>query len=766
MRVSARFCEGGHYCSLPRECCTQGCCPPYQSGPRQLPPPSEHVLNLFFISHWFFWCVIAAIILAILCAYSLWKRRRTLCGWGFNGQHAQSERDSAGSCYAPPHYSRCNSFHHPPPPYTEVTSKPDLYPLVFTCNSDNSKTGSSYLMVQYFRNYIVRPVASLSAASTVDSLSSSFICNINEANTLIPPPYSRAASPEIGFNSHFQQQFMIPRSASQLGYASGANGVINNTGAHDINGGIAQPVYQSQQSRCPHFTVVALNGSRCGNESGIDTENTINSSISYSRILQAPVAENLSFKDDSVTSSHNCTNNQKENRYSSGSYSGSNRSSECGSIASAGGIPKDFIKSQSDEQIRYVNNSNSNSNISDNFINNRVVVAYTSTTNGTGIETLDIVNFDKTRNVTPTEVPDEITKQAIYNNDSIISKPLHRTNTNPTQFVVASNILRPTYTSCDSVGSISFTVPRGVEEFKDFHILKQSLETCCHILQQQQNPNSTTYAKECPPLGINELDKKYTSDELRDYTVSVNCSAISSLTNVCTASSPPQATSPTGGVREILEQIRQLQDGISNEDMLMHVRPTLCHTLSSPTSLELNKSISTNPQRKTHRNSLACCEMPCNHNVLAERSPQFSKTTVRLASTSPHKGISTVITTTTQNTLASSNDTDNFFTRPLTLEQNKNKFFTPKPNKCLYIPMISNITTTPVNKYSARSPINSAVGTNLFSGKGGRVRRIWVSRSAPTTPGSSLPPNRFSDNSPLLTEHDEDQETEPNENIE
>lgn len=56
-QVAARFCEGGHICSLPRECCTQGCCPPYQSGPRQLPPPSEHVLNLFFISHWFFWYV-------------------------------------------------------------------------------------------------------------------------------------------------------------------------------------------------------------------------------------------------------------------------------------------------------------------------------------------------------------------------------------------------------------------------------------------------------------------------------------------------------------------------------------------------------------------------------------------------------------------------------------------------------------------------------------------------------------------------------------
>lgn len=102
-----------------------------------------------------------------------------------------------------------------------MTSKPDLYPLVFTCNGTNDsgvngpggglnhhnnnnnggfgKNGTGYLMVHYFRNYIVRPVGSLSATSTVDSLSSSFICTVNEANTIVPPPYSRAASP--GLNS-------------------------------------------------------------------------------------------------------------------------------------------------------------------------------------------------------------------------------------------------------------------------------------------------------------------------------------------------------------------------------------------------------------------------------------------------------------------------------------------------------------------------------------------------------------------------------------
>jgi hypothetical protein len=110
-----------------------------------------------------------------------------------------------------------------------VTSKPDLYPLVFSYTNDGSKNGSSngnganYLMVQYFRNYIVRPIGSLSATSTIDSLSSSFICTANEANTMIPPPYSSAASPDD--LSMSLQNYAIPRSASQQGY-------INNTSHH------------------------------------------------------------------------------------------------------------------------------------------------------------------------------------------------------------------------------------------------------------------------------------------------------------------------------------------------------------------------------------------------------------------------------------------------------------------------------------------------------------------------------------------------------
>lgn len=92
-----------------------------------------------------------------------------------------------------------------------MASKPDLYPIVM-CNGFNIdssqklvRASTGYLMVQYFRNYIVRPVGTsslfplspfalgnnsvsvsgtLSATSTMDSLGSSFVCSAtNEVKT-------------------------------------------------------------------------------------------------------------------------------------------------------------------------------------------------------------------------------------------------------------------------------------------------------------------------------------------------------------------------------------------------------------------------------------------------------------------------------------------------------------------------------------------------------------------------------------------------------
>ncbi|GLV34211.1 uncharacterized protein CBL_00141 [Carabus blaptoides fortunei] len=193
-----KYCDGGHYCSAPKECCTLGCC--YHAL------PADGMFGVWFLGQWYFWALVTAALVTLVCLCSVWKRcwhaLRCMCTSGRDER--ASELDSTGSCYAPPQYSRCNSFHHaPPPPYAEVTSKPDLYPLVISYNGETGmKRGgsASYLMVQYFRNYILRPSGSISATSTIDSLSSSFICNAaNEANTVIPPPYSCTGSLE-GFS--------------------------------------------------------------------------------------------------------------------------------------------------------------------------------------------------------------------------------------------------------------------------------------------------------------------------------------------------------------------------------------------------------------------------------------------------------------------------------------------------------------------------------------------------------------------------------------
>ncbi|XP_016935180.2 uncharacterized protein [Drosophila suzukii] len=588
--VSARFCEG---CS--QGCCTQGCCPPYQGGPRPLPPSSDsHVLNLFFATHWFFWCVVVAIILAILCAYSLWKKRRTLCGWGFNEHHTQSEGDSAGSCYAPPQYSRCNSFHHPPPPYTEVTSKPDLYPLVFTCNSDSGNGkgngSSSYLMVQYFRNYIVRPAAggSLSAASTVDSLSSSFICNANEANTLVPPPYSRAASPELGLhhyvahahahghghghaNSHLRSMeqaaphqvpsaplasvhYAMPRSASQL-----------------VEPDAYQPRLMPAQAQ--HYATVALGSAPGGG-------------ALYSTRLHASHEE---------------------------------------------GVGVGYLQSQSDQHFRYL--ANSSSSLSDIFVNNSCVAGMLPESGGAGGASQGAESGAATQAAS-------LNSLAMGGLGGSVTGGTGASGGTGTPVIYSNGCIQP----------------------NPLH----SLENCCQP--------------------------------------SAQVSGVSSLANIGTPGSPPQATSPTGEVREILDQIRQLQAGVSYEQLLLSgtgAKPRLQHTLSTPSNTQ--------------------------------------------------QVLQPILTTSASISGGSSGRSKKFFTSGSKTQ----------PNKALYIPMAAiggSGSGSGAQRCVLKSPVSSVVsGASFFVNRGRTARKGWITRSAPTTPGSALPPNRLGDDSPLLlNEHDED----------
>lgn len=87
---------------------------------------------------------------------------------------------------------------------------------------------NDYFITVKLLTYSLCPQGSLSATSTVDSLSSSLLCNANnEANTLIPPPYSRATSPAgmTGISSRATTRSvtpaLLPRSASTALVARG-----------------------------------------------------------------------------------------------------------------------------------------------------------------------------------------------------------------------------------------------------------------------------------------------------------------------------------------------------------------------------------------------------------------------------------------------------------------------------------------------------------------------------------------------------------------
>ncbi|KAJ1527517.1 hypothetical protein ONE63_007488 [Megalurothrips usitatus] len=212
LQATSKTCDNGYRCHPPQDCCVQGCCagahtlhtPILPSGGGYVP---TNVLSTVFWNHWFFWygglrrSLLALLLLSCSGGCSLWRRRHELDLLGCQGcapgedQDAQSDRDSTASCYPPPQYSRCNSFSQPPP-YSEVTSKPDLYPLVISYNDNTANKGGSYLMVQYLRHYFLRPAGgSLSHASTAESLSSAFVCAVAPPEALAgaPPRYVSVA---------------------------------------------------------------------------------------------------------------------------------------------------------------------------------------------------------------------------------------------------------------------------------------------------------------------------------------------------------------------------------------------------------------------------------------------------------------------------------------------------------------------------------------------------------------------------------------------
>lgn len=251
------------------------------------------------------------------------------------------------------------------------------------------------------------------------------------------------------------------------------------------------------------------------------------------------------------------------------------------------------------------------------------------------------------------------------------------------------------YNSCGSMddgnnGSGTRGASMRRQDSDEVEGLRRSLDACCQILQQQQQ-NQQQQLQQYPPSKqvpcnsfseespVNpDMLRKYV-DGVRSYVNSNTGSAVSSLANIGSPDSPPRATSPTGEVKELLEQIRQLQRDSSTDG------------------------------------------------IEAASEPQAD---ITLTATSAAKPA--------------------LMLRPSSLHQTRMDFFS-KSNKSRYFP----ISSAAIAK-SIRSPIGAAGGyASLLSGKG-RGRKGWVSRSAPTTPGTAMPPCFLDDDSPLLNEQDED----------
>jgi hypothetical protein len=482
----------------------------------------------------------------------------------------------------------------------EVTSKPDLYPLVFSYANDGSKNGNNganYLMVQYFRNYIVRPIGSLSATSTQDSLSSSFICTANEANTMIPPPYSSAASPD-GLSISLQN-YAIQRSASQQGYMN----IPEN--AHIES----QATYTTTNNRpmsVPNTNQNSINADQY-RASSANFTNLFRSDEEASSILvhqnhQIPTSSN-----STMTTTHTSSSRSRN---------------------------RNTISDDDDDDFQPASSGH------DLSIGNAA----------------SCVNFDETNPVS----------SIYHSNDTMLSL------------------------SAAMIDKISYS--RQTNDHTKLNMIQKQLEKCCEMIQQQQQQIqqtrshfnvTTSFDSESP---TNEVPKKICG--LMGLGYSNTGSTVSSLANLNTPDSPPQATSPTQEVKDLLEQIRQLKDtNFSDEEL--NVERGVCDAQPGP-STEINAPLKSSLKRPTTLNS-------------------------------------------------------------------KRRFFNMK-NRSVYLPIANNAFTSPSGMNTKlKSPT-----AGVFMMKSRRNRTGWISKSAPTTPGTGLPSNFMSDDSPLLNEQDEDAETDQN----
>lgn len=555
-------------------------------------------------------------------------------------------------------------------------------------------------MVQYFRNYIVRPVGSLSATSTVDSLSSSFICNANEANTLIPPPYSRTGSPNLPIN--IEDYASMPRSASQqacsieqLQTQRPIQVLMANT--HHNHNDEHITLYQ-------HADYVSDDGNMDEAGSLTNAENSICQyrrtphSDSFQRLHNSGTNDTTNLGNNGSNRSSSGNNNNNNNNNNLNSFNRSNKSSN---------YKNNFIDSNPIENATRLQQSTSQSDHSIGTNENNSSVSC-------DVITYALQHENKQLNTSmPTTM---LANNSAQDTSNSTNPKRNNTNNNNNQIrngLAYSNSTNGIYDSYDSIDerangfamnlptAMMMSTPTGQPngDFNDLSALRKKFYDVDGENQTKQAniPSGLPLSEESP---INtEVLKKYGLN-MRSYNDSIS-SAVSSLANIDTPPSPPQATSPTGEIRELLEKIRQLQQSASSPD-------DYCGGIQSGAATTIsNESSSLNGGDAYDGDESSSSTGVIKKIQQKQQQQQLQQQTQK---------------------------------RPSSLQQNRRS-----QQRTRFFPISA--------AKNLRSPIGSA-GLLSFS----RGRKAWISKSAPTTPGTAMPSCFLDDDSPLLNEHDEDAE--------
>lgn len=372
-------------------------------------------------------------------------------------------------------------------------------------------------MVQYFRNYIVRPSGSLSATSTIDSLSSSYICTANEGNILVPPPYSRAASPDPTSTNHGPEYSEISRSASQQGCSFGYY-------TYRPISAVFAVADDDMSSRHAHHSQTShlANKNASNDQNAIETEMTTVSIAQKRQTKQLHTSDSVNFGNNVKNGDSRVANVADESSKTNVILlHGKQLPSSCCNLSSNGGRMQHdnkmigFMNANSSDIDNLLNDNNDNVSAADI----RSVVGSIDSLTNVNCNDIQFISHINDNNVNGNGVL--VAHDDNYSNNSVHPSGVHRT----------SNVA----TAIDSPGA--------------------------QLSQTQQ------FSEASPMMNVDVL-KKYES--IRSYLNSMTGSAVSSLANIDFPNSPPQATSPTGEIKELLEQIRQLQNESSptalNED--------------------------------------------------------------------------------------------------------------------------------------------------------------------------------------------------------